>query len=179
MSFLSWACCDYHADLLHGGTYFLQDDASKLIKIGRTKNFKSRLQGITSGFPGHLTVLAVHPDQSREAELHSQFAASRVHGEWFQPSSELLDLIKNLQWGIAIFCDHCGSVMWSDEKGHWRVKDAREGYAEFAGEEPHYRLRDNDPRGRVFCSSDCCNGGCDRCVLGVEDEEGIPELAST
>ena len=42
-------------------------------------------------------MVAVPGDGSLEAKLHTRFAGCRKHGEWFEPSDELLDLIAELQ----------------------------------------------------------------------------------
>jgi hypothetical protein len=72
--------------------YFIQDTRSLDIKIGYTSRpVMDRLAALQTGNAGKLEVIAVVPgEQSDEAELHRRFAASRLHGEWFRPTPDLL-----------------------------------------------------------------------------------------
>ena len=73
--------------------YFIQS-GSGAVKIGCSSHPESRLRELRSGNPERLSLLAVIPGgQSREQELHRQFAADRVAGEWFDPSPSLMALI--------------------------------------------------------------------------------------
>jgi hypothetical protein len=75
--------------------YFIQPVGGGLIKIGIASNVASRLSGLQTGSPVELHVIAVirGVEQSTEAELHLRFAAARRHGEWFEPTPELLAYI--------------------------------------------------------------------------------------
>ena len=74
--------------------YFVQAKQLKLIKIGVTKNLKSRLSALNTGCPDDLKVLKIiQGDVSLEKLLHEKFAHLRVKGEWFTPSAELLKYI--------------------------------------------------------------------------------------
>ena len=60
------------------------------VKIGQALNLKTRLSGIQTGNPHKLELLAfVWADGSLEWEYHERFASTRMHGEWFEWSSEL------------------------------------------------------------------------------------------
>lgn len=75
--------------------YFIQPVAGGLIKIGIASNVTARLSGLQTGSPVELRVIGVirGVDQTAEAGLHLRFAASRKHGEWFEPTPELLAYI--------------------------------------------------------------------------------------
>jgi hypothetical protein len=75
--------------------YFVQPAAGGLIKIGIASNVAARLSGMQTGSPVELRVIGVIAgvDQSFEAELHERYASARRHGEWFEPTAELLDYI--------------------------------------------------------------------------------------
>lgn len=75
--------------------YFIQAMGGGPIKIGSAADVTGRLQMLQTGSPVRLQVLAVIPgaDECGEFALHAQFAESRLHGEWFQPTPELLDVI--------------------------------------------------------------------------------------
>lgn len=72
--------------------YFIQENASHLIKIGFTAgDGASRAKSLQTGNPDTLTVLAEIPGTMEdEKKLHSQFKADRVAGEWFKPSPKLI-----------------------------------------------------------------------------------------
>jgi len=77
--------------------YFIQDTATKRIKIGKTTNHpKKRLKAIQSCSPTELTLLYYFNTENinAELELHSYFSEYRVIGEWFEPAKKLLSFIK-------------------------------------------------------------------------------------
>lgn len=78
------------------GIYFIQSGSSGPIKIGYSTDITTRLEGFQMGCPIPLRVLAYIPEMSLkdERKLHRQFATSRCHGEWFNPSKELRKFIK-------------------------------------------------------------------------------------
>lgn len=76
--------------------YFIQGRITKNIKIGHTKrdDLSGRLQELQSASPDQLNLLLViEGDKRFEWSLHRRFAKYRLHGEWFSPSSELLQAI--------------------------------------------------------------------------------------
>lgn len=79
-----------------GDVYFIQGIDGGPIKIGMTTDLKRRLYDFQHGSPVKLVVLAVLKGggEMREASIHRRFQRSRLHGEWFEPTSELLDLIE-------------------------------------------------------------------------------------
>jgi hypothetical protein len=72
--------------------YFIQAVNGGLIKIGVATDPAARLAEIQRMCPIPLRILAVRPGvgQPGEAALHRRFAAARRHGEWFEPTAELL-----------------------------------------------------------------------------------------
>jgi hypothetical protein len=79
-----------------GGIYFVQGVDGGLVKIGRSADIPRRLWDLQASCPVPLRCLAViaveHPDGRAlfEEELHCRFAEGRAHGEWFEPTAELL-----------------------------------------------------------------------------------------
>lgn len=78
----------------HPGVYYVQGELTGLIKIGLSNNVQKRLNNIQGSPPDRIRVLAIdwrNADRGHvEAELHQRFRASRAHGEWFEPTPELL-----------------------------------------------------------------------------------------
>lgn len=73
--------------------YFIQCGNSGPIKIGFTTDggLRKRLRSLQIGNHELLRVLkTVCGDHAEERALHSRFASSRIRGEWFHPTDELL-----------------------------------------------------------------------------------------
>ena len=84
-------------DVVGGGVYFIQGATTGLIKIGYAGAVAHRLFNLQCGSPDLLHLLAIErAPQSREAELHLQFAPWRLHGEWFAPAETLIQYIAAL-----------------------------------------------------------------------------------
>jgi len=79
------------ADPIGGVTYFVEGGG--LIKIGKAASIRSRLAGLRGSSPVPLKLLGVIPGQEHEAALHLRFSSARRHGEWFEPTPELVALI--------------------------------------------------------------------------------------
>lgn len=74
--------------------YFIQGKKSRLVKIGRSKNLLRRVQTIwTSCLEGIDVLGAVPGGDELERSLHSEFRILRAHGEWFEPSPDLMSRI--------------------------------------------------------------------------------------
>ena len=60
------------------------------VKIGRTRNIKTRFANLQTGAFGRIFVHALEPGGSElEAQLHAKFAEDRRTGEWFACSERL------------------------------------------------------------------------------------------
>lgn len=68
------------------------------VKIGFTQQpIKERLKCIQNGSPVKLYVLATLPaPRAKEKRYHRQFAAHRLHGEWFERVPEIVEEIERL-----------------------------------------------------------------------------------
>lgn len=93
--------------VLPGSTlvYFIQGEQTKLIKIGQTaKNCPcQRLQKeLQPRSPDMLKVLGVI-HAAKDGEFHQKFSKDWHHGEWFNPSPELLDFIEHST--VKLKCD--------------------------------------------------------------------------
>jgi hypothetical protein len=84
-------------------TYLIRAaSATGRIKIGQSIDVRKRLLTLQAASPVLLNVVATLPGLQHEAELHRRFASQRRHGEWFDPSSELLDLCRAHSTGAPI-----------------------------------------------------------------------------
>lgn len=73
--------------------YFIQS-ASGRIKIGTTRQLKSRLRSLIRQSGETLRVLAIIKGRyAEEKMLHQRFAHCRSYGEWFEPGDDLLSFI--------------------------------------------------------------------------------------
>jgi hypothetical protein len=77
--------------------YFIQSIHGGPIKIGIAMDVASRLSELQIGNPYQLRIIGIieNAGKSREANLHAHFAKSRLCGEWFEESEELLEVIRN------------------------------------------------------------------------------------
>jgi predicted GIY-YIG superfamily endonuclease len=87
--------------------YFIQNEDSNAIKIGRARDLSKRMKALQTSSPAQLKlVVAIQVNDSKEAEdleksLHRQFWKIRISGEWFRAEPELLEYIQN-QRSISI-----------------------------------------------------------------------------
>jgi hypothetical protein len=87
--------------------YFVQAEHGGPIKIGSAYRPLDRVRCFQPWSPYQLLLLAVMPGAKREEfALHQQFEKDRLHGEWFEPSEELLGIIR--QATGPPFCVVCG-----------------------------------------------------------------------
>ena len=73
-------------------TYFIRCTGTGRIKIGRAQRVEYRLAAIKHMCPYPLECLGILRGD-HEAKLHQRFKENRLHGEWFEPSPELLAFI--------------------------------------------------------------------------------------
>jgi hypothetical protein len=77
--------------------YFIQDQATKAIKIGVSGDPERRLRSLQTSSPNLLTILGTIPgDRDLEVDIHRRLAAHRLQGEWFRPDPPVVDVIKRL-----------------------------------------------------------------------------------
>ena len=80
--------------------YFIQELASRHIKIGCTINPSRRIRSLYLTIPGNIQVLGIFPGSVYlEKDLHFRFRELRVKGEWFKESDKIYNEIlkfKNL-----------------------------------------------------------------------------------
>ncbi|HAS6997823.1 TPA: hypothetical protein I7280_23645 [Vibrio parahaemolyticus] len=71
--------------------YFIQGELTKRIKIGSTQwLIDERMRHLQTGSPDELVFIGAYfGTDFTETELHTLFASTRVHGEWFEPSHEI------------------------------------------------------------------------------------------
>lgn len=74
-----------------GLVYFIRRGSSGPIKVGFTKDLEARLSSLQTASDLPLQVLAVFPaTKQAESDIHQSLAESRIRGEWFAPTMELL-----------------------------------------------------------------------------------------
>lgn len=81
--------------------YFIGSEAGP-IKIGMAQNVEARLISIQASSPVLLHLLATTGGGIKQERIyHRQFAAHRLHGEWFEPHPDILAEIERLtQWKL-------------------------------------------------------------------------------
>jgi hypothetical protein len=71
--------------------YFVRAGPDGPVKIGLARDVARRLKTLQTASPVPLLLLGVVPGDAKvERQLHRRFAGSRLRGEWFTPSPELL-----------------------------------------------------------------------------------------
>ncbi|NJM99431.1 MAG: GIY-YIG nuclease family protein [Phormidesmis sp. RL_2_1] len=82
--------------------YFIFNEDSNAIKIGRAKNVSKRLQALQTSSPAVLELLKTIPveglaaAQALELALHEQFKLLRLNGEWFRADASLKAYVDQL-----------------------------------------------------------------------------------
>ncbi len=71
--------------------YFIQSGNDGPIKIGQTTNLLNRLRGLQTSIPHKVNLIGATENVS-ESSLHRRFQSHRLHGEWFAPVPEILEL---------------------------------------------------------------------------------------
>jgi endogenous inhibitor of DNA gyrase (YacG/DUF329 family) len=76
--------------------YLIQAEDNELIKIGFSNNVKRRMKILSNSSPAKLKVLRViKADSQYESFLHNMFREYRLHGEWFQPHSNIVKFVND------------------------------------------------------------------------------------
>jgi hypothetical protein len=82
--------------------YFIFNQDSNAIKIGRAKNLERRIKSLQTSSPAKLELLksisvqGMSEAQDLEQSLHKKFDGLRITGEWFRAESILMDYINQL-----------------------------------------------------------------------------------
>lgn len=82
--------------------YFIFNEDSNAIKIGRAKDLPKRMKALQTSSPTRLRLIkSVQVEGGEEAQqleklLHKQFNEIRLAGEWFKAEANLLDYISQL-----------------------------------------------------------------------------------
>ena len=112
--------------------YFAENVEDGLIKIGTSSNLEARLYGLRKPRKGvlHDIRLLVTTDGwlAKERAYHAHFTASRVKGEWFEPTPDILEEIELLKIGQSNLPDLDNEVDVS-----WTVHATPEEIAEHDG----------------------------------------------
>lgn len=86
-----------------GWVYFIMCPETQRCKIGFTKgDAQKRLSSLQTGSASELSLVAMHPGTiETERALHEKFAASRLHGEWFELTNELRAYLTVTLWAMS------------------------------------------------------------------------------
>lgn len=77
--------------------YFVADEKDKHIKIGRTRDVKSRVGQLKTSNPYKLHIVKViRGTDVQELDIHKMFQVYRVNGEWFEFNEEIRNYIDTL-----------------------------------------------------------------------------------
>jgi hypothetical protein len=83
--------------------YFILNQGSNAIKIGRARNVDRRMKSLQTSSPAKLeliksiSVQGKYEAQDLELSLHKQFDDLRITGEWFRAEPGLIDYINQLR----------------------------------------------------------------------------------
>jgi hypothetical protein len=75
--------------------YFLQSSDTLSIKIGETNHLKRRISELQTAAAGELRLLGT-TERYSEVLLHEMFAASKIRGEWFIATPDLVRFLMSL-----------------------------------------------------------------------------------
>lgn len=74
--------------------YFILGIGTDKVKIGKTRDLKSRLSGMQTGSPVKLVLVSYYMAMdSEERFLHDALKKYKANGEWFYLSDEIIDII--------------------------------------------------------------------------------------
>lgn len=83
-----------------GWIYCIQGESGGPIKIGFAVDVFDRMAALQAASPLKLVLLAGRRAQFwEERRLHQSHGKDRLHGEWFSPSAEVLDLVATMALG--------------------------------------------------------------------------------
>lgn len=94
-----------------GKIYFIGCAETGRVKIGFTRgNPYARLASLQTGAPTKLHMMAwMRGSFEDERAIHEQFAASRIRGEWFEPTEGLFEHLSMVAWLTASEVRDAGS----------------------------------------------------------------------
>lgn len=76
-----------------GFVYFVHN--GEHVKIGWSKDWKGRLRTLQTSNPAKLKImLVIVGSRADEGDLHAEFQADRVRGEWYRPTQQIVAFIE-------------------------------------------------------------------------------------
>ncbi len=76
--------------------YFMRGEVTGRIRISSCLNSKS-IENVKNELSEDVTILAIINEYTEgRAVIHNKFKESRIIGDWFEPTEELLEFIKNV-----------------------------------------------------------------------------------
>lgn len=96
--------------------YFIQVENNGPIKIGSAKDPEQRLKHLQIGNHKKLNLIAVmHGESPLESKIHRDLKDFRRSGEWFNPTTEVLDYIRDIQFAeYEMLNGEPYAVLWRD-----------------------------------------------------------------
>lgn len=105
-----------------GFIYFIQAKSGP-IKIGYTKNPKTRFDQLVVGHYEDLILRGVLPGTlADEKNLHKSIARSKIRGEWFHPTEEVLAIVAQALPAPVVQTIKSAHIVLPHERG--RIEDA-------------------------------------------------------
>jgi hypothetical protein len=87
----------FHQPTIDRTVYFISNASGTAIKIGVTTDLPKRLLSLRIANPEELSVVATLPAMwCTEQIVHRYFSTSRIRGEWFRPTEDILEFIRLL-----------------------------------------------------------------------------------
>jgi hypothetical protein len=94
-----------------GRVYFIQDAASKRIKIGFSTGLGKRFADLKTGSPNDLSlVFHVRAGRPIERAIHAHLKSERIRGEWFRLSDKTTDVFDEIGYFLERFEDDSDDV---------------------------------------------------------------------
>lgn len=79
-------------------TYIVQAQGSGHLKIGTTRDVRSRLPVLQNAASDELRIVAILDGQIyTEGGLHRRFRQQRIRGEWYRPAKRLLTAVAQME----------------------------------------------------------------------------------
>ncbi len=84
--------------------YFIRNSRTCSVKIGKSDNPRQRLSDLQTGNEDPLEIILELPGAEMvEQQLHAYFDGSRIRGEWFKETPELLETMTNLRVASEVY----------------------------------------------------------------------------
>lgn len=131
--------------------YLIQ--CQQYFKIGVANDVESRLAQLSTGNPYTLKVLAVYGYDNAEfveRAVHQRFALKRTRGEWFELSSDEINIFRNVCESLGGFVPDSLATGASE----YEIEEAENLDVSLENVRTELRMLNGEPRGVVLVSRD-------------------------